>query len=187
MLDANVIQPSTSEWSSAPVLVRKKDGSVRWCIDYRQLNQKTVKDSYPLPNIEDCLSTLSGSIYFSTLDMESGYYQVEIDPADRKKTAFITRFGLFEHVRMGFGLCNAPATFQRVIRLVFRGLTWKDVVAYLDDVTCNILGLSFEEHLRNLDEVLERFQRYNLKLKPRNVSCFRQNASSWARKSVEMG
>lgn len=123
MLDANVIQPSTSEWSSAPVLVRKKDGSVRWCIDYRQLNQKTVKDSYPLPNIEDCLSTLSGSIYFSTLDMESSYYQVGIDPADRKKTAFITRFGLFEHVRMGFGLCNAPATFQSVIQLVLRGLT----------------------------------------------------------------
>lgn len=88
MLDANVIQSSTSEWSSAPVtvLVRKKDGEVRLCIDYRQLNQKTVKDFYPLPNIEDCLSTLSGSIYFSTLDMKVGYYQVEIDPADRKKT-----------------------------------------------------------------------------------------------------
>lgn len=89
--------------------------------------------------------------------MESEYYQVEIDPADRKKTAFITRFGLFEHVRMGFGLCNAPATFQRVIQLVLRGLIWKDVIAYLDDV--NVLGLSFEEHLRNLNEVLERFQR----------------------------
>lgn len=170
MLDANVIQPSTSEWSSAPVLVRKKDGSVRWCIGYRQLNQKTVKDFYPLPNIDDCLSTLSGSIYFSTPDMESGYYQVEIDPADRKKTAFITRFGLFEHVRMGFGLCNVPATLQRVIQLVLRGLTWKDVIAYLDDV--NVLGLSFEEHLRNLDEVLERFQRYNLKLKPRKCFLF---------------
>lgn len=84
IIDANVIQPSTLEWSSAPVLVRK-DGSVRWCIDIRQLNQKTAKDSYPLPNIGDCLSTLSGSIYFSTLEMESGYYQVEIDPALEKR------------------------------------------------------------------------------------------------------
>lgn len=83
----------------------------------------------PLPNIEDCLSTLSGSIYFSTLEMESGYYQVEIDPAARKKTAFITRFGLFEHVCMGFCLCNVPALFLRVIQLVLRGLTWKDVYA----------------------------------------------------------
>lgn len=147
-----------------------KDGSVRWCIDHRQLNQKTAKDSYPLPNIGDCLSTLSGSIYFSTLEMESGYYQVEIDPADRKKTAFITRFGLFEHVCMGFCLCNVPASFLRVIQLVLRGLTWKDVYAYLDDV--NVLDLSFEEHLRNIDEVLERFQRYNLKLKPRKCFLF---------------
>lgn len=161
--NADVIQPSISDWASTPVLVRKKDGSVRWCIDYRQLNQKTVKDTFPLPNIEGCLTTLSGSMYFSTLDMESGYYQLEIAPEDRKKTAFITKFGLFEHIRMGLGLCNAPT-----IQFVLRGLTWRTVIAYLDDV--NVLGKDFDEHIQNLADVFERFQQHSLKLKPRKCS-----------------
>lgn len=112
MLDAGVIQPSTSAWASARVLVRKKDGTVRWCVDYRSVNDRTVKDCYPLPIIEDCLDTLKGTTCFSTLDMASGYYQIELDDESRQKTAFTTRYGLFEHTRMGFGLCNAPATFQ---------------------------------------------------------------------------
>lgn len=94
MLDANAIQLSTSEWSSLCTST-KKDGSVVWCIDYHKLHQKTVKDSYPLPNIEYCLSTLSGAMYLCTLNMEYGYYQVKSDPADRKNTALITRFWLF--------------------------------------------------------------------------------------------
>lgn len=128
MLDAGVIQPSSSDWASAPVLVRKKDGSMRSCIDYRALNKKTVKDCYPLPIIEDCLDTLQGTEYFATLDMASGYYQIMIDKADRHKTAFITRYGLFEHTRMGMGLCNAPATFQRAMQYVLRGLTWTKIL-----------------------------------------------------------
>lgn len=123
MLDAGVIQPSSSDWASEPVLVRKKDGSMRWCIDYRALNEKTVKDCYPLAIIEVCLDTLQGTRYFATLDMASGYYQIMIDKPGRHKTAFITRYGLFEHTRMGMGLCNAPATFQRAMQLVLRGLT----------------------------------------------------------------
>lgn len=97
MLHAGVIQPSSSDWASVPVLVRKKDGSMRLCIDYRALNEKTVKDCYPLPIIEDCLDTLQGTKYFATLDMASDYYQIMIDKADRHKTAFITRYSLFEH------------------------------------------------------------------------------------------
>lgn len=165
MLAAGVIQPSDSDWASAPVLVRKKDGQVRWCIDYRALNDRTVKDSFPLPNIEDCLDTLHGNKYFSTLDMASGYYQIDLAPEDRKKTAFITRYGLFEHTRMGFGLCNAPATFQRAMQLVLQGLNWHVVLAYLDDIV--VLGKSFISHLQNLEQVFRRFRQCNLKLKPK--------------------
>ena len=125
MLSCGVIQPSSSGWASAPVLTRKKCGSGRYCIDYRDLNKKTKKDTFPLPKIE-CLDTLQGSQLYSTLDLASGYYQVLLDPHDRHKTAFITKYGLFEHVRMGFGLCNAPATFQRVMNLVLSGLLWKN-------------------------------------------------------------
>ena len=155
MLNSEVIQPSSSEWSSPPVLVRKKDGGVRWCIDYRALNNVTKKDVFPLPLIEECIDTLSGTEFFSTLDMASGYWQIKLDEADRHKTAFITKYGLFEHTRIGFGLCNAPATFQRAVQLVLRGLTWKDVLAYLDDII--VVGSSFEHHLTNLRKVLVQF------------------------------
>ena len=170
MLETGVITESSSDWASAPVLVRKKDGSVRYCVDYRSLNKKTVKDLFPLPSISQCLDQLSGNMYFSTLDMASGYWQIEVDPKDRHKTAFITKFGLFEHQRMAFGLCNAPATFQRVIQFVLRGLTWTKLLSYLDDVI--ILGNDFEDHLSNLEMTLTRFRKYNLKLKPKKCSLF---------------
>jgi hypothetical protein len=172
MLSAGVVQPSMSAWSSPPVLVRKKDGSVRWCIDYRALNNVTCKDVFPLPLIEECIDTLSGVKFFSTLDMASGYWQIELAEEDRHKTAFITKYGLFEHTRMGFGLCNAPATFQCAIQLVLRGLTWKDVLAYLDDVV--VVGSSFEHHLKNLRKVFRRFRKHNLKLKPRKCVLFQR-------------
>ena len=113
------------------------------------------------------LDSLADNVYFSTLDMASGYYQIELKEEDKRKTAIITRYGLFEHNRMGFGLCNAPATFQRAIQLVLSGLTWKSALAYLDDI--NVLGKSFDDHL-SLEEVLLRFRKYNLKLKPKK--CF---------------
>jgi hypothetical protein len=174
MLAAGVIQPSVSPWAAAPVLVRKKDGGVRWCIDFRKLNTVTKKDAFPLPLISDCLDALSENIFMSTLDMASGYWQITIHPADREKTAFITRFGLFEHVRMSFGLCNAPSTFQRVMNLVLRGLTWNTVLAFLDDIL--VLGKNFDDHLKNLEEVLQRFRTHNLKLKPKKCSLFRRKA-----------
>ena len=117
-------------------------------MDYRKLNECTVKDSFPLPLIDDCLDTLAGMVWLSIVDMANGYYQILLSKEAKAKTAFITRWGLFEHDRMGFGLCNAPATFQRAMMLVLRGMTWRQVLAYLDDII--ILGKSFDDHLENL-------------------------------------
>lgn len=164
MLEAGVITPSTSEWAAPVVLVRKKDGGVRWCIDYRKLNELTLRDAYPLPKIEECLDTLEGSAVFSTLDLQSGYWQIEVHEPDRCKTAFITKYGLYEYVRMPFGLCNAPSTFQRAMEVVLRGLQWQNLLVYLDDVI--VLGKGVDDSLDNLAAVFERMQQYGLKLKP---------------------
>ena len=170
MLKAGVIQPSSSPWCSASVLVRKKCGGVRWCQDFRKLNAMTKKDSFPLPLISSCYDSLQGNQFMSSLDLASGYWQLEIAPEDREKTAFITKHGLYEYVRMSMGLCNAPSTFQRAMNLILRGMTWKSVLAFLDDVM--VLGKSFDEHLENLREVLERFKQHNLKLKPKKCALF---------------
>ena len=168
MLEAGVVQPSISEWASAPVLVRKRAGTVRFCIDYRALNNATVKDVYPLPLVEDCVDTLSDNIWFSKLDAIWGYWQVNLREEDRRKTAFITKYGLYEFVKMPFGLCNSPSTFSRVINLVLRGLNWKTALAFLDDIV--ILGKNFQDHLENLVEALNRFRQYGLKLKPKKCT-----------------
>ena len=164
MLKAKVIQPSKSEWASAPVLIRKRDGSVRWCVDYRELNKVTEKDSFPLPLVENCIDTLARNKYFSKLDANSAYWQVQIRKEDQKKTAFLTKYGLFEFVRMPFGLCNAPATYCRVMNLILRGLTWEIVLVFLDDIL--VLGQDFKSHLENLWRVLQRFREYGLRMKP---------------------
>ena len=164
MLQYRVIQTSVSEWASAPVLIRKKYLSVRYCIDYRSLNAKTVKDAFPLPRIEECLDMLQGVRFYSTLDLASGYWQLELEPEDRHKTAFTTKPGLFEHVKMGFGLCNAPVTFQRAMNLVLSGLTWKSVISYLDDII--VLGNNYNQSLTHLEQVFQRLRQYRLKLKP---------------------
>ena len=112
LLDTGIIVPSTSEWASPTVLIQKSDGTICYCLDYRKLNDCTVKDSFPLPLIDDCLDTLAGTIWLSIVDMANGYYQILLSKDARAKTAIITHWGLFEHLRMGFGLCNVPATFQ---------------------------------------------------------------------------
>ena len=149
LLAQGIIEIATSEWASPSVLVRKKDGGVRWCVDYRRLNSVTVKDSYPMPIIEECVDALAGSRYFSTLDLASGFYQIEVAEEDRDKTAFLTKYGLFRFVRMPFGLTNAPAIFGRVMTSVLRGLLWEDAVAFLDDVM--VSGASFDDHLCKLE------------------------------------
>ena len=163
MLQNNIIQKSTSPWSSV-VLVKKKDGSVRFCIDYRKVNNITRKDAYPLPRIDDTLDTLSGAKWFSTLDLLSGYWQVEVTAEDREKTAFVTRDGLFEFNVMPFGLCNGPATFQRLMDMILTGLQWTNCLIYLDDVI--IFSHDFKSHLDNLQYVFQRLRSAGLKLKP---------------------
>ncbi|UYV77192.1 K02A2.6-like [Cordylochernes scorpioides] len=148
MMETKIIRPSSSPWASPVILVRKKDGSLRFCVDYRRLNKITKKDVYSLPRIDDALDTLSGSRYFSTMDMRSGYWQIEVDDKDREKTAFITPDGLYEFNVMPFGLCNAPATFERMIDNVLRGLKWDMCLCYLDDIV--VYGSTFKEHLTRL-------------------------------------
>jgi hypothetical protein len=154
MLDKGIISPSSSPWASPVVLVRKKDGTIRFCVDYRELNKVTFQDAYPLPRIDDSLDALSGSRWFSSLDLASGYWQVEMDRNDRSKTAFTTGTGLYEYNVMPFGLCNAPGTFERLMELVLSGLHWQTCLVYLDDIL--IFAPTFEEHFSRLSKVSDR-------------------------------
>ena len=172
MLRRGVIQPSKSPWASGIVMVTKKDGTKRFCVDYRRLNDVTLKDSYPLPRIDNSLEQLAGAQWFSCLDLNSGYWQVEMDETDRAKTAFSSRQGLFEFRVMPFGLCNAPATFERLMETVLAGLNWQICLIYLDDVIVH--GRTFEEMLHNLDQVFSRLSSAGLKLKPRKCQLFQK-------------
>ena len=185
MLDAGVIEPSRSEWASPPVLVRKKDGSWRYCIDYRSVNNVTVKDAYPLPLIEECIDSLAGKKWFCTLDMNSGYWQIPVAAEDKEKTAFLTRYGLYQFTRMPFGLSNSPATFQRAMHMVLNGLIWERVIVYLDDI--NVMGATVEETLDHLEVVLQRFQEFGLKLKPRKCALFLSEAKFLGRLATREG
>ena len=182
MLDTKVIEPSQSEWASPPVLVRKKDRSWRYCIDFRGLNAVTTRDVYPLPLIEECIDSLADMQWFSTLDMNSGYWQIPVAEQDKEKTAFITKYGLFHFLRMPFGLSNAPATFQRTMNLVLCGLIWVNVIVYLDDV--NVIGRTFQENLANLRVVLSRFRKYGFKLKPRKCVLFKRETAFLGREGA---
>lgn len=162
MLQKNVISPPKSPWAAPIVLVKKRDGTSRFCVDYRQINAVTRKDAYPLPRVDDILETLAGSQIFSTLDLASGYWQVEVKPEDREKTAFVTSEGLFEFNVLPFGLCNGPATFQRLMNILLTGIQWQDCLVYLDDII--VLGKTFENHLANLARIFQRLRDANLKL-----------------------
>ena len=139
------IEPSTSPFASPTILVKNKDGTMRLCIDYRKLNSVTTKDAHPLPRIEDIFDTISGSKFFTTHNLAMGCHQVEVLPKDREKTAFSTPFGLFQYNVMRFGLATAPATFMRLMTIVFSGMLYSTCLAYLDDII--IFGRTFEEHL----------------------------------------
>lgn len=157
LLENDIVRPSTSSYASPVVLVKKKNGEFRLCIDYRALNKKTVKENYPMPLIDDQLDVLSGNQLFTTLDLKSGYYQIPIREGDKHKTAFVTPDGHFEFNRMPFGLANAPATFQRLMNQVLGSARHKEVLAYLDDVI--IPSNSFDEGLTRLESVLQLFSK----------------------------
>ena len=164
MLAQGVVTPSSSPWASPIVLVAKRDGSTRFSVDYHRLNAVTKQDVFPLPRIDDSLDLLAGTRYFSSLDLASGYWQVGMDPESQEKTAFTTHAGLYEFTVMPFGLCNAPATFQRLMEGVLSGLAREKCMIYLDDVL--VVGRTFTEHLSNLREVFNRLESAGLKLKP---------------------
>ena len=172
MLQHDIVEPAASPWCSNIVLIRKSDGGLRFCVDYRQLNELTYKDTYPLPRIDMCLNALGGSKLFSTLDLRAGYWQTLIDERDRYKTCFVTRKGTYRFKVLSFGLANAPALFQRLMDLVLVGLTWEVCLVYLDDVI--IMSETFDEHLCRLKTVFDRLHAANLKLKASKCKLFQR-------------
>ena len=173
MLERGVIEPCEGPWASPIVMVTKKDGTPRFCVDFRRLNDVTKKDAYPLPRIEDNLDTLQGAQFYSTLDLLSGFWQVEMAPEDRDKTAFTHGGGgLYRFLTMPFGLCNAPATFQRLMEQVLRGLQWEIAVLYIDDII--VFGDTVKSHLQRLGLVLSRLKAAGLKLKPSKCDLLRR-------------
>ena len=151
MVEQGVIEPAQSAWASNIVLVKKKDNTLRCCIDYRQLNSVTQKVAYPLPRTDVCLDALAGARWFSTFDLRSSYHQVPVAPQDADKTAFICREGMYRFKKMPFGLCNAGATFQRLMDIILSGLTFEICLAYLDDII--VFSADEASHLERLQAV----------------------------------
>ena len=172
MLDAGVIRPSNSPWCNAVVLVRKKDGSLCSCIDFRRLNSLTVKDYHPLPRICETLESLAGTAHYTTIDMNSGFWQVTMDDESKQYTAFtLGSMGLYECESMPFGLCNAPPTFQRLMLNCLGELNLTYCLIYLDDVI--IFSQTEQEHLERMRVVFDRFREHGLKLKPSKCEVFK--------------
>ena len=176
LLQRDIIKKSNSPWSSPVVLlVTKKDGCQRFCVDYRQVNAVTIKDAYPLPHIDDFLCALSGAKWFSTLDLASGYWQVPMDPASSGKAAFVTTSGLYEWNVMPFGLTSSPSTFERLMELLLAGLRFETCLIYLDDTI--VYGKTFLEELERFEEVFVRFESAGLKLKPGKCVLFQKSVA----------
>ena len=160
MFKRGVIEPTSSPWVSPIALVCENDGTTRFCVDYRSLKSVTVKNSYPLPRIDDSIVAVSGSCWFSTLDLASGYWQVEVEEKDRPKTAFTTGSGLYQFTVMPFGLCNAPATFEWLVERVLIGIPWKLCLLYLDDIIVHAKTL--KEELGRLRSIFTRLREAGL-------------------------
>ena len=145
--------PSASPWGAPVLFVKKKDGSLRLCIDYRQLNQVTIKNKYPLPRIDDLFDQLRGAAVFSKIDLRSGYYQLRVKPEDIPKTVFRTRYGHFEFLVMSFGLTNAPAAFMDLMNRVFQPYLDRFMIVFIDDIL--VYSRSEAEHVEHLRVVLQ--------------------------------
>ena len=185
MLNRQWITKSTSAWSSPVVLVRKKDGSLRLCCDFRKLNAKTVPDKHPLPRIQSTLDSLGGSRWFSVLDQTRAYYQGFVSEKDQHKTAFVTPWGLYQWVRIPFGLTNAPAKFQRYMEETVEGFRDDYALPYLDDII--VYSKTFEEHLEHIRKVIQRTREKGLKLNLSKCDFFRRSVKFLGRVVSEEG
>ncbi|KAL5020808.1 hypothetical protein ScPMuIL_002107, partial [Solemya velum] len=174
MLEQGIVSPSLSPWASPIVLVEKKHDthkSYRFCVDYRKLNKVTKVDAYPLPRIDDTIDVLSGSQYFSTLDLASGFWQMGLSEKAKEKTAFTTGYGLYHFNVLPFGLCNAPSSFERLMERVLSGLHWKICLIYIDDII--IYSQTFDQHMDRIQQVLDCLHEAGLKLKPQKCHLFK--------------
>ena len=171
MLQYGQIEKSHASWSSPVLLIKKKDNTYRFVVDYRQLNNLTERDSYPLPRIDETLNRLSGNSYFTKLDLKTGYHQIPIDPSDRDKTTFVTYGGMFRFTVMPQGLRNAPSSFQRIMYELLVTNRWDFCLVYIDDVL--IFSHTFEQHVSHLNEILSVLATANLQLNPQKCSLVR--------------
>ena len=168
LLSKGIIKPSESPWNAPIVVVTKKSGDIRLCIDYRKLNAITKRPIFPIPETSQLFDSLHGANYFSSLDLSNAYYQVEMSKKDREKTAFATRRGQYEFQRMPFGLSGAPSTFQRMMTLILKSENWEKCLIYLDDVL--VFSRGFEQHMERLQQVFQRFREAGAKLSPSKCS-----------------
>ena len=172
MLNACVIAPSNAEWASPVVFVPKPDGSLRFCVDYRKLNSITVRDSYPMPRMDECIDSLGSANVFSTLDCNSGYWQLPVADEDQDKTTFTCHAGSYKFLRLPFGLRNAPATFQRAMDIILSRVRWKYALVYLDDII--IFSRDDDSHLRNIECVLKILQEAGATLRLSKCELFKR-------------
>ena len=175
MLQHDVIEPAASPWCSNVVMVKKRDGTMRFCVDYRKTNQLIKKDKFPLPKIHTCLDTLNGCRCFSSCDLRQGYWQTVVDERDRDKTAFVTRKGQWRFKVLSFGLCNAPSQFARTMELILSGLTYDVCLVYLDDIL--VFSKTFDEHCERLATIFDRLERHTLKLKATKCHLFQRRVT----------
>ena len=170
--DLGVIEPSRAEWAFPVVLVPKPDGTMRFCVDYRQLNEVAVRDMYPLPRMDDCIEFFGDAEVFSTLDCNSGYWQIPVANEDRDKKTFVCHEGAYRYIRLSFGLSSPPATFQRAIDMILGGLKWKSCLVYLEDII--VFSQSAGEHVEHLRDIFAALRGAGVSLKAKKFHFFQE-------------